>query len=149
MRFLVTVGTGAFEDLVLWADSSEVDCVIQFGSGSRPVNKPSFRFDKEFHDLLDGFDFIITHAGAGTIYKLLAEGRAIIVVPNPNRIDDHQFEIFEYVKGARYALGLSLAELRGATANLEQVCADFLKTKRAYKPPRFKTSEFLSCIGLG
>ena len=146
MRFLVTVGTGAFDELVHWADASEIDCVIQYGAGSRPTNKPNFRFDDRFESLLGEFDIIITHAGAGTIYKLLADGRDIIVVPNPNRTDDHQFEIFKYVKNSGFALGLTVQELRTLSNKLEFNCINFRRFKRAYKPEKFQISEFLDFV---
>jgi beta-1,4-N-acetylglucosaminyltransferase len=48
-------------------------------------------------------DVVITHAGAGTIYKLLEIKKRFIVVPNFERIDKHQNDIADFLAVNRYA----------------------------------------------
>ncbi|MFG6596133.1 glycosyltransferase [Sulfitobacter sp. 1A13368] len=142
----MTVGTGSFEGLTQWADNSDIDCTIQFGRGSAPTRKKAFAFTEDFEDYCGNFDFIITHAGAGTVYKLLAAGRNLIVVPNVDRIDLHQLEIFRYLRANSFALCFTLQELSSLTRPLDFYCNDFLSRKISYFNEGFDVSGFVNLI---
>lgn len=108
MNVFVTVGTTPFNSLIRYVDQSNIDIsnmVIQTScSDYIPKNYESFSFVNDIERYYDEADVIITHAGAGTIYKLLEKNKKIIVFPNSDRIDKHQFEIAKFVYLNNYGL---------------------------------------------
>lgn len=104
LRILVMTGTTGFDSLVRVIDldrdlESLADIVIQVGHGKYlPVNKSFFIFDENIKDKLEGYHFFVTHAGAGSIFTLLEQGKRALVVPNTERADKHQVELVKYVQ---------------------------------------------------
>lgn len=112
MKILVTVGTFKFDSLIKRVDEIAAGGVAEFkcqiGSGDfLPKNCEWFLFSEEFQTHVDWADIVITHAGAGTVYSLLEKFKDIVVVPNLERVDDHQKEISIFVEDNRYALQCS------------------------------------------
>jgi beta-1,4-N-acetylglucosaminyltransferase len=70
-----------------------------------PVNHKYYKFmdQSAIETKYKEADIIITHVGAGTIYKLLELGKKFIVVPNLERIDKHQRDIADYISREKYA----------------------------------------------
>ena len=107
---LITVGTTKFNSLISYLDQnlSRVDgCKFKFqiANGTYiPVNYDYVRFSDNFIEWYKSADIVITHAGAGTIYKLLNMGKKILMVPNLERRDKHQVEIAEYLHIKGHAL---------------------------------------------
>jgi len=110
MNVFVTVGTTRFDSLIKYLDENSdlLNMKIEFqtaGGKYLPVNHPSFSFvdiatiDKKYHEA----DVVITHAGAGTIFKLLEMKKKMIVVPNTERSDKHQTDIADYISRNNYA----------------------------------------------
>jgi beta-1,4-N-acetylglucosaminyltransferase len=111
MKIFVTVGTTKYDSLISYIDSEpyfyNLPVEFQIANGKYlPKKHPYFSF-------IDGVgilkkyqenDVIITHSGAGTIYKLLEMKRKFIVVPNLERIDKHQMDIADFLLKNRYAL---------------------------------------------
>ena len=111
MKIFITVGTTRFDTLIEYMDSNPrfggLDMEFQIANGRYvPRNHPYVSFvdgggiDKKYMEA----DVVITHAGQGTIFKLLRMGKRFIVVPNLERIDNHQLDIAGYVSKNRYAL---------------------------------------------
>ena len=95
--YLVSVGTTKFDGLVRAADDLNVPGgLFQIADGEYlPRNHEYVRFTKEFYKLIDGADFIISHAGVGVLFDSLLRNKRVICVPNMERSDKHQLEIAE------------------------------------------------------
>jgi len=108
MKLLVTVGTTPFKSLVNFLDNNlppETDATFQIGYGGIVTNNyPSIIFTDRIYELYESADVIITHAGAGTVFKLLEMKKKIVIVPNLERIDKHQQEIARYMNERNHAL---------------------------------------------
>lgn len=96
----VTVGSVApFDRLIMKVDElagrGELgDVVAQIGNGTYvPKNARWFRFEAGLTEHYRNADLIITHNGAGTIFELLALGRKVIAVPNPDTIQMENIDI--------------------------------------------------------
>lgn len=117
MNVFVTVGTTRFDALVNACDSLALsfdgDFTIQHCNPElilRNAHGQAF-FDDIFERYSDA-DIVITHAGAGSIFKLLELGKKILVVPNFDRADAHQSDIARYIEERQFALvAWSLNEL--------------------------------------
>ena len=111
MKMLVTVGTTKYDSLISYIDSESNFCNLsiefQIANGKYlPQKHPYFTFidSIEINKKYKENDLIITHAGAGTIYKLLEMKKKFIVVPNLERIDKHQKDIADFLLKNKYAL---------------------------------------------
>lgn len=107
MKYLITVGTTSFDPLVeyldLNLDPSRVEVVFQIANGSYvPKNFNSFPFIDSILSKYDDF-IVVTHAGAGTVFKLLETERKFIAIPNLSRKDHHQLELANFLKKYNYA----------------------------------------------
>lgn len=95
---LVTVGTTEFNGLVKAADELTLadDVVIQKSDGSYiPQQKEFFEYSEDFDDYVKKADVVVTHGGAGTIFKLLSLGKKIVGVANEERSDLHQWDLLK------------------------------------------------------
>ncbi len=108
MKIFVTVGTTKFDALVEFLDKNldqSYEVLFQISDGNYiPKNFPYIIYSDAINTLYNEYDYIITHAGAGTIYKLLDLNKKIIVVPNLDRIDQHQTDIADFVDTNGYAI---------------------------------------------
>ncbi|MCG9730949.1 hypothetical protein L1D44_14090 [Shewanella sp. Isolate13] len=101
MKILVTVGTGSFDSLVERCDkisSNSVDeFTFQIGKGGyQPKNGLYFDFSPDLN--LTDFDLVISHCGAGTVFKCLNSKIPLIAIPNLERSDKHQSELGCYLE---------------------------------------------------
>lgn len=146
MKVLVTVGTTPFEDLIKFLDMhsfENIEYIFQISNGDyKPKNFEYFEFTKNIDKFYKDSDFIICHAGAGTIYKLLDLNKKMIVVPNSNRVDPHQFEIARFINRNNYGLFAEVGE------DLIKCIKKIQEQKfQMYKPCRFfKLNEITSYI---
>ena len=72
-KILVTLGTTNFDSLIDIFDvkTDKYEFEFQIGhSKKKPKNNPYFDF-KSQDSLYEGYDFIVSHAGAGSVFKLL------------------------------------------------------------------------------
>lgn len=111
MKVLVTVGTTRFDSLIKYLDETFAGLshafTFQIADGKYiPVNFPYFRFSPDINTYYKASDLVICHAGAGTIYKLLEMKKKIIIVPNTERIDNHQLDIASYMAANGYAISV-------------------------------------------
>jgi beta-1,4-N-acetylglucosaminyltransferase len=58
------------------------------------------------------YDLIITHAGAGTVFFLLNCNLPFIAIPNLERRDQHQIELYNWLKKNNYSQTALVEELK-------------------------------------
>ncbi|WP_269266781.1 PssE/Cps14G family polysaccharide biosynthesis glycosyltransferase [Vibrio cholerae] len=116
MKVFVTVGTTSFDGLIQSIDEisnkfNRYDFIFQIAEGQYiPRNGTYFKFVDEIDMLYLSSDVVITHAGAGSIYRLLELNKKVIVVPNLVRVDKHQSDIADYMSENGHVLLLSNLE---------------------------------------
>jgi beta-1,4-N-acetylglucosaminyltransferase len=111
MNVFITVGTTKFDSLIKYIDQNKefnnfnMECQIANGKYI-PNNHLYFRFcgNSDIIRKYENADLVISHAGAGTIYKLLEMRKKIIIVPNLDRADKHQLDLAQYMDKNKYAL---------------------------------------------
>jgi beta-1,4-N-acetylglucosaminyltransferase len=109
-RALVTTGTTRFFGLLTAADAlaqSHSDWDFRFQTGPAdftPQRGEHFEFSHSIEKEYQQADLIISHAGAGTLFKLATLGKPCIAVPNLERADHHQLELAEYFQEQGYCL---------------------------------------------
>lgn len=100
MKIFVTVGTTPFDSLIRKMDSvnEKFDITMQIANGSyKPSNHQYIRFTENIEKLYCESDLVVTHAGAGSVFRLLEMGKKILVFPNCERRDLHQLDIAKYL----------------------------------------------------
>ena len=106
MKLLVTVGTTTFDSLISAIDQCNLSgfetITVQHAAGHPSNNYDSHEFIYDIQKYYIEADLIITHAGAGSIYKLLEMQKRLLVVPNLERSDPHQKEIARFVQEQNY-----------------------------------------------
>jgi beta-1,4-N-acetylglucosaminyltransferase len=137
----ITVGTGKFDDLTKKIDEIAPKVkdkfIAQIGNGSYiPKNLSYFRFKPSLIPYFKKADLIISHGGAGTTYELLAIGKKLISIANPNRTDVHQEEILKALSKENYLIWCK---------NLKEIEKAIKKARkfkfRRYKQPACKIAE--------
>lgn len=110
-KIFITVGTTEFDSLIKAIDTAFVNqseyfftAQISSSANYKPINFEFFEFSSDIERYIDEADFIITHAGAGSVYSMLEKGKKLIVVPNLSRIDHHQKELANYVNKNNFAI---------------------------------------------
>jgi len=123
MKIFVTVGTTTFDSLIEFLDNHldvNDEILFQVANGKYlPSNFNYIRFTNDIDTMYREYDYIITHAGAGTIYKLLDLKKRFIVVPNLDRVDGHQTDLAQFLVDGFYAL--SCAEFKEIKPSLEKL----------------------------
>ena len=71
------------------------------------------------------YDLIITHAGAGTVFFLLACNLPFIAVPNLERRDLHQLELYNWLKKNKYSQTALIEGLKSDLIINKPILADF------------------------
>jgi beta-1,4-N-acetylglucosaminyltransferase len=105
-KVFVTVGTTPFHSLVCFFDVRAAACEIVIQHAEQqwsPVLCCGFPFTSAIEEWYRWADVVVTHAGAGTIYALLEQGRRMVVVPNVERSDKHQLDLANHVAICGYA----------------------------------------------
>lgn len=103
----VTVGTTPFDSLIKAVNESgfQGEVIIQKAEGKYiPSNYEYFDFTSEIDRYYSKADLVVTHGGAGTIFKLLEKGKKIIAVANDDRSDHHQSDILERLSRDGYLI---------------------------------------------
>ena len=138
---LVTLGTQKepFTRLLDYIENSNIDdeIIVQAGHTKYESNKMKI-FDfvsyDEMREYIEKADFIITHAGTGSILMPLKQGKKIIACARLEKyaehVDDHQEQIVEVFKDEGYILELD-----------ENVELDSLIKKiKKFKPKEYKSN---------
>lgn len=144
MKIFITVGTTRFDSLVEAASHLPFDDM--FIQHANPLIEDRIINGTTFTEHIDKYyksaDVIITHAGAGSIYRLLEMGKKIIVEPNLERLDQHQKDISEYVENNGYCMVLWDIELLAKYI----VDSESFKPNIYIKQPFFKADEICEII---
>lgn len=111
MNLFVTVGTTRFDSLVkrvaLDPFFRSNECVLQVGPGGlHPEGFEVFEFTDRIEEYYISADVVITHAGAGSIYQLLELKKPMVIVPNTERVDPHQYDISTIMQTNGYAFSV-------------------------------------------
>ena len=147
MNILVTVGTTRFDSLIRYVDTAFRDSDYRFtlqtaGGSYPPVHFPHFTFSNDIDTYYREADLVISHAGAGSIYRLMELGRKVIVVPNLERKDQHQLDIARHMsKEGHVMMVVDFAELAGAI----ETCARMVPVPFE-KTAFFAVDEILDCL---
>ena len=146
MKIFVTVGTTAFDDLIMNLDNldTEDEIIFEISDDHKyiPVNHKYFTFKDDIEEYYNMSDIIITHSGAGSVYMLLELKKKIIIVPNMARIDGHQIDLANFMKDNKFALVCTDIK------ELDQMIKNFHSTEiEEYKfDPFFKENEIVDFI---
>jgi len=127
INVFVTVGTTEFDELIKAIDQAcknhpELKIVAQVSLSStyQVRNIEHFEFSNDIKSYIDKADVIITHAGAGSVYSMLEQGKKLIVVPNLTRVDLHQVELANYVEKNNFAISCrTLEDLPGLIHSMD------------------------------
>ena len=108
MNIFVTVGHTHYNSLFQAVNeqlSPETYHVVnQISDGDyKPDKHQYFKFTQNIASQIEQADLVITHAGAGSVFHLLEIGKPIVVVPNFERIDEHQKDLANFVEKNNYA----------------------------------------------
>lgn len=146
MNILVTVGTTAFDELVKAIDSIETEheFILQISKKAKykPKNHCYFAFSDEIDKYYSEADVVMTHSGAGSVYKLLELKKKIIIVPNLFRVDQHQSDLSDFMKNRHYAMVCDdIEHIEDVIDNVD----DFVFNEYKYEP-FFKADEILRLI---
>ncbi|WP_404341326.1 PssE/Cps14G family polysaccharide biosynthesis glycosyltransferase [Pseudoalteromonas mariniglutinosa] len=109
MRFFVTVGNTRFDSLFKTLDviakKSQHEFIGQIADGSyTPKNFETFTFSQDISRYIADADAVISHAGAGSVFRLLENHKKLIVVFNTDRVDEHQKDLASFVESELFAL---------------------------------------------
>lgn len=133
----ITVGSVAkFDELIKTVDQlieSDVikdDVTAQIGTGRyMPKNMKWFRLSESLDKHYRQADIIISHEGAGTIFELVKMGKKVIVLTNPETVDNPDI-----------AIKMSLKKHILFCKNINNL-KKFLKIVKTFKPRKYKTPE--------
>lgn len=103
MKFFITVGNTRFDSLFKTLDviagKSQHDFIGQIANGSyTPKNFETFTFSPNISKYIEQADAVISHAGAGSTFRLLESKKKLIVVFNTDRVDEHQKDLASFVE---------------------------------------------------
>jgi beta-1,4-N-acetylglucosaminyltransferase len=138
VKLLVTIGTTHWDELMRAVDELQlpgVEAALQIGDGNYlPSRYPYFRFDEDIDKRYRWADAIVSHAGAGSTFRILELAKPLLLVPNLTRVDDHQKDLASYMERNHHALvAWSLADL---PAMLHRLLAGEYELK-PYRAERF------------
>ena len=102
MNIFVTVGhthyNALFKAVNEQLSSDKYHIVNQISEGTyTPDNHKYFKYSTQIQDEIMKADLVITHAGAGSVFNLLEIAKPTLIVPNFDRIDNHQKDIADFV----------------------------------------------------
>lgn len=108
IKVFVTVGTTPFDALIKHLDQQDwngIEIIAQISDEASfiPRNIEYFEFCDNIDFYYKNYDVIISHAGAGSIYKLLELHKKCIFVPNTTMKDNHQEDICRFVSENNFA----------------------------------------------
>jgi beta-1,4-N-acetylglucosaminyltransferase len=147
MKILVTVGTTPFDSLIKYLDANlphSLDAYFQISYAKyKPRNFEYIEFVSNINELYDQSDIIVSHAGAGSIYQLLEREKFLILVPNMDRIDEHQSDIANFMHKNHYAIAIN--DYQEILKTIENY--DSIQLQKFEKKDFFKASEIVNAFG--
>jgi beta-1,4-N-acetylglucosaminyltransferase len=108
MNIFVTVGhthyNALFKAVNEQLSPDKYKIVNQISEGTyTPDNHKYFKYSSQVQDEIKKADLVITHAGAGSVFNLLEISKPTLIVPNFDRIDNHQKDLADFVTKNNYA----------------------------------------------
>jgi beta-1,4-N-acetylglucosaminyltransferase len=108
MNIFVTVGhthyNALFKAVNEQLSPDKYQIVNQVSEGTYlPDNHRYFKYSTQVQDEIIKADLVITHAGAGSVFNLLEISKPTLIVPNYERIDNHQKDLADFVIKNNYA----------------------------------------------
>jgi UDP-N-acetyl-D-mannosaminouronate:lipid I N-acetyl-D-mannosaminouronosyltransferase len=108
MNIFVTVGHTHYNSLFKAVNEQltpeKYQVINQISDGEYlPKNHVYFSYTDDIDRQIEQADLVITHAGAGSVFHLLEIGKPVVVVPNFERVDEHQKDIADFVFQNNYA----------------------------------------------
>ncbi|RXK35469.1 hypothetical protein M231_07281 [Tremella mesenterica] len=70
-----------------------------------------FRYTNEFSEMIKESDYVVSHAGSGSILSVLRSRKPLLVIPNQTLMDDHQSELAYELSKHGYLLVTSVDNL--------------------------------------
>ena len=118
------------------------EIIYQISDGEYiPSNGKVLKFVKDIEKYYNWADVVITHAGAGTVYKLLEIQKKIIVVPNTERLDNHQLELADFVEKNNYG------KVAKKTNQILQISNNICKAEfNIYKKKNFEIKNIINFL---
>lgn len=108
MKVFVTVGNTPYNTLIQaldeLVDPKKYDLTIQIANGDYiPKNHHFIHFTDNIEHYYQEAEVVVSHAGAGSTFQLLEMRKKLVVVPNFDRVDDHQLDLADFVAKNNYA----------------------------------------------
>jgi len=108
MNIFVTVGHTHYDALFKAVDQQlspkKYNIINQISEGIyKPNNHQHFKYSNDIQKEISKADLVITHAGAGSVFNLLEISKPTLIVPNFDRIDNHQKDLADFVIKNNYA----------------------------------------------
>lgn len=113
-KIFITVGTTPFDELIKFCDQTidtkkfNIFAQISPYAKYKPLNFEYIEYTQNIDEYYNNYDLIISHAGAGSVYKLLELNKKTIFVPNYTMKDDHQIDICNFIEKKNYALVMKI-----------------------------------------
>lgn len=138
---LVTLGTQKeqFNRLLDYIENSKIrDKIVVQAGHTKFQSKKMEIFDfipyEEMKEYIKKADYVITHAGTGSILMPLKEGKKVIACARLSKydehVDDHQLQIVDVFKNKNYLLELN------ENVNLD----DLIEQLQKFKPKKYKSN---------
>lgn len=95
----VTVGSTDFDALIQTMDdlapALDEPVVMQIGGGSHVPQHAAghVRYAPSLQPYIQQADLVVSHGGLGTVLEVLAAGKRLVAVSNPDRYDSHQDDL--------------------------------------------------------
>ncbi len=145
---LVTVGTTPFDTLIEAVDDlaprmGEAFLCQIAGGRYLPVNAPFFRFKPTLESEMESAELVICHGGAGTLFRLIKEGKKVIAVPNLERADKHQKDLVDTLTAGNHIVSCyDLSQLENKIT-----CCRAASLARYHSPPCAIAEEIVRFLG--
>ena len=108
MKIFATVGHTYYNALFKAIDEQlspeKYQVINQISEGTYiPKNHTHFKYSNRFENEIKAADLVISHAGAGSVFHLLEISKPTLIVPNFDRIDNHQKDLADFIIKNNYA----------------------------------------------
>lgn len=113
MKIFITLGTTPFDGLIQYCDENidhskyTIKAQISNQALYHAKHFESFEYTNDIQGYYDWADVVISHAGAGSFYKLMEHKKKVIFVPNVTLKDNHQDDLCRYAEMNNFAFVLN------------------------------------------
>lgn len=140
---LVATGTTGYDPLAREMDrlapSLGETVVIQCGKSRYiPQNALRFRFAPSLEPYYEQASLVVSHGGMGICLEVLAAGKPLIAVDNPDRYDQHQTDLLSALAAQNYLIWCK--EIKGLRQAIERIRRT---TLRRYELPECHIADYI------